>query len=79
MKYLGIPLSTKKLPKSALQPLVDRVADKLSAWKGQLLQRTDCLTLIRTTLPSISVFIVMSIELPQWLIKALVKIMRAFL
>jgi hypothetical protein len=34
IKYLGIPLSSKKLLKSALQALVDWVADKLPAWKG---------------------------------------------
>jgi hypothetical protein len=79
MTYLGIPLSTKKLPKSALQPLVDKVADNLPTWKGQLLQCTGRLTLIRTTLSTIQVFTTISIELAQWLIKALVKIMRAFI
>jgi hypothetical protein len=33
---------------------------------------------MRTTLSTIQVFMTISIELPQWLIKALVKIMRAF-
>jgi hypothetical protein len=28
-KYLGIPLSVTRLPKTALQPLLDRVVDKL--------------------------------------------------
>jgi hypothetical protein len=27
MKYLGIPLTIRKVPKSALQPLVDKVAN----------------------------------------------------
>jgi hypothetical protein len=31
MRYLGIPLSVTKLPRSALQPLVDMVADRLAA------------------------------------------------
>jgi hypothetical protein len=35
--YLGMPLSLKKLPKAALQPLVDKMADKLPTWKGRLL------------------------------------------
>jgi hypothetical protein len=34
---------------------------------------------MRTTLSTIQVFTTISIELAQWLIKALVKIMRAFI
>jgi hypothetical protein len=30
IQYLGMPLSTGKLPKSALQPHADRMADRLS-------------------------------------------------
>jgi hypothetical protein len=37
LKYLGIPLSVRKLPKYALQYLVDKVADKLPVWKGHAL------------------------------------------
>jgi hypothetical protein len=58
---------------------VDKVADKLPMWKGQLLQRTGRLTLIRTTLSAIPVFTTISLELLHWVIKALVKIMQAFL
>jgi hypothetical protein len=36
-RYLGIPVSVTKLPKSAFQPLVDQVADRLPDWKGKLL------------------------------------------
>jgi hypothetical protein len=39
MKYLGIPLLATRLPKSALQPLLDRVADWLPIWKGHFLHR----------------------------------------
>jgi hypothetical protein len=69
MKYLDIPLSTTKLLKCVWQPLVDKVADKLPLWKGQLLQCTGRLTLIRTTLPAIPVFTTISLELPHWVIK----------
>jgi hypothetical protein len=46
MVYLGIPLSTGKMPKSVFQPLVDKMADKLPAWKGRLMHRSGCLALI---------------------------------
>jgi hypothetical protein len=42
VKYLGVPLSTRRLTAVAFQPLVDRLADKLPTWK-----RAGRLTLIR--------------------------------
>jgi hypothetical protein len=32
IKYLGVPLFVAKLPKYALQPVVDCMADRLPAW-----------------------------------------------
>jgi hypothetical protein len=79
MKYLGIPLSLYKLPRLMLQPLVDRVTDRLPTWKGSLMHRSGDLTLIKTTLSAILVYTSIGIRLPPWLIKALQKIMKAFL
>jgi hypothetical protein len=79
MKYLRNPLSIRKLPNSALQSLVDKVTEKLLTWKGQLMQHSGCLTLIKTTLSAILVYMMTNLELLPWSIKALVKIMRAFL
>jgi hypothetical protein len=74
-----MPLSVTKLPKFALQPLVDQVDDKLSAWKGRLTHRSGRLTLIKTTLCVMLIYTSISIRLPGWLLKALWKIMRVFL
>jgi hypothetical protein len=79
IKYLGLPLSTSKLPKSALQPLADRVADKLPAWKGGLLHRSGRLTLIKMTLCTIPIYTSIRISLPGWLLKAIQRIMKVFL
>jgi hypothetical protein len=79
IKYLSIPLSFTKLPKSALQHLVDRVADRLPVWKGWLLHRRGRPVLIKTTLFAILVYTSISIGLPPWMHKALQKIMTAFL
>jgi hypothetical protein len=35
IKYLGLPLSTKRLRKVDFQPQIDKVASKLSAWYGR--------------------------------------------
>lgn len=79
VRYLGIPLSVSRLPKSALQPLVDRVADRLPTWKGQLMNRSGRLALIKSTLTAIPVHIAITIKLQPWVFKALEKIMKAFL
>jgi hypothetical protein len=79
IKYMGLPLLVTKLPRTALQPLADEVADQLPTWKGKLMHRSGRLVLIKTTLSSMSVYTSISIELPLWLLKALTKIMKAFL
>jgi hypothetical protein len=68
-----------KLPRTSLQPLLDRVADKLPAWRGQLMHHSGRLTLIKTTLSTMSIYTFVSLGLPQWLQKALQKVMKAFL
>jgi hypothetical protein len=47
VKYLGVPLSTRRLTAVAFQPLVDRLADKLPTWKASMMPRAGRLTLIR--------------------------------
>jgi hypothetical protein len=64
IRYLGIPLSITKLPKTAWQYLIDSVADKLSSWKGAMIHRSGRLTLIKTTLSAVPVHTAISLELP---------------
>jgi hypothetical protein len=35
-KYLGLPLSLKRLTKAQVQPYIDRIADQLQGWKANL-------------------------------------------
>jgi hypothetical protein len=79
VKYLGLPLSVSKLPKSALQPLVDKVAYYLSSWKGRLLHRSGRLAQNKSTLTAVPIYTSISLGLPKWMHKVLIKIMRAFL
>jgi len=37
-KYLGLPLSLKKLTKDQIQPIIDRIADQLPGWKADLMK-----------------------------------------
>ena len=38
-KYLGLPLSLKKLTKKQVQPIIDRIADQLPGWKADLMTK----------------------------------------
>jgi hypothetical protein len=80
LKYLGVLLAiTKKIPRHALQPFIDKVVDHLSFWKGQLMNHSGRLALIRSTLSAMTTHLAISIGLPPWVLKALEKIMKAFL
>jgi hypothetical protein len=40
--YLGLPLAIRKLRRSDLQPVIDKLASKLSSWKATLLTMEGC-------------------------------------
>jgi hypothetical protein len=63
VKYLGIPLAVSKLPRSTLQPLVDKVVDKLPIWEGNLMNRNGRLELIKSTLSFIPIYTSISMGL----------------
>jgi hypothetical protein len=63
-KYLSTPLSVTKLPRSALQLLVDHVVDRLPVWKGRLLHHSGRLILIKTMLTAIPIHTSISVKLP---------------
>jgi len=54
-KYLGIPLSYKKLRKVDIQPLIDKVSDRLPSWKSKLLSKAGRAVLVKSTLSAIPV------------------------
>jgi hypothetical protein len=45
-KYLGVPLSLKKLDKLHLQTFIDKIANRLPCWKADLLTRAGRLILV---------------------------------
>jgi hypothetical protein len=38
-RYMGLPLSLRKLTKQQIQPIVDKIADQLPSWKAGFLTR----------------------------------------
>jgi len=78
-KYLGLPLSIKKLTRSQLQPIIDRVADQLPGWKADLLNRAGRAILVQHVLTAMLIYVASALDLPPWCLKAIDKIRRNFL
>ncbi|GKA28870.1 hypothetical protein Tco_0715115 [Tanacetum coccineum] len=63
MKYLGVPLITKRLGIKNCKCLVDKVNNRISNWKNKCLSYAGRLQLIASNLESIQVYWCM---LPSW-------------
>jgi hypothetical protein len=79
IRYLGVPLSVTKLPRSAWQTLLDKASDRLPTWKGNLMNMSGHLALIRSTLSVIPIYVSIEMGLPRWVHNAFIKLMKAFL
>ena len=79
IRHLGIPLDVRKIGKSALQPLVDKVAERLPTWKAALLNRAGRVVLIKSTLSAIPTHTALAVNLSPWVIKSIDSLRRGFL
>jgi hypothetical protein len=75
----GDPPLYHKLLKLAFHPLIDKMADRLLAWKGNLMNWSGHLALIKTTLSAISIYTAISLKLQPWVINAMNCNMKGFL
>jgi hypothetical protein len=79
VRYLGLPLSTKAIPKAHLQSLVEKVANKLPAWQGPLMTRSGRLIWVKSVLMAAQIYAMMAEKLPPWVKKEIDAICRKFL
>ena len=63
-KYLGLPLSLKKLTKGQIQPIIDKIADQLPGWKADLMTRAGRKVQVQFVLTAMLVYLVMAIDFP---------------
>jgi hypothetical protein len=77
--YLGLPLHFKKLPRSAIQPMVQRIANRLPGWKQNLLSYSGRELLVKMVLSSMPTQFLKVHKLPAWAIKEVDRFRRSFL
>jgi mannosylglycoprotein endo-beta-mannosidase len=77
--YLGLPLHVRQLSRVQVQPLIDKVANRLPMWKGRFLNRSGRLKLINSVLSSIPTYFLTIFTLKKWAFKKMDKIRRGFL
>jgi hypothetical protein len=58
-------MSIRKLTNFELQPLIDKVSNKLSGWKASLLSKACRLVLVKVVLSSILVYSMLALNLPK--------------
>lgn len=78
VRYLGLPLSTKKIPKAHYQSVVESVACKLPPCHGALMARSGRLVWIKSILRSVPIYAMIVENLPPWARKEIDTICRKF-
>ena len=77
--YLGLPLHTRQLRRVDIQPLIDKIANRLPSWKANYINKAGRLKLVNTVLSSMPVYFMTMFELKKWAIKKIDKLRRGFL
>ncbi|KAM0888503.1 hypothetical protein ACQ4PT_028326 [Festuca glaucescens] len=77
--YLGLPLSLRRLRKEDLQPILDKLANKLAFWKAKLMTRDGRVAYVRMVMAAYVVYQLMVLDVDPWFLQAVDKLRRGFL
>ncbi|XP_056841874.1 uncharacterized protein LOC130495007 [Raphanus sativus] len=79
MRYLGVPLCTKKLNLENCQPLLQQIKQRLSSWSAKALSFAGRLLLIKTVIAGVSTFWCSTFILPKACINKINSLCGVFL
>lgn len=79
VKYLGVPLSSKRLSVSQCQPLVDRLVGKVATWAAKFLSYAGRLLLIKSIPFSMQTFWCQTFIVPKKILNVIESICRRYL
>jgi hypothetical protein len=77
-KYLGLPLSLRRLTNAQVQPYIDRIADQLQGWKANSMTKAGRMVHVQFVLRGMLIYLLMAVEFPTWAVKAIDKIRHGF-
>ena len=77
--YLGLPLSTKKIPRARIQSTIDVIERRLPSCHGPLMARSGRLIWIKSVLSAIPIYTIIADGLPPWALDEINSICRRFL
>lgn len=78
-KYLGVPLSSRKLTIHQCMPLVEKMVTRVKCWTAKLLSYSGRLQLIKSVLFEMKTYWAQVFLLPKKVISMVTKICRVFL
>ncbi|XP_058755784.1 uncharacterized protein LOC131628998 [Vicia villosa] len=78
-KYLGVPLSTRKLTVNQCQPIIDKMLEKIHHWSASLLSYAGRKQLVQSTLMTIAGYWMQAFPLPKTIIQRIETICKNFL
>lgn len=79
IRYLGVPLSTKRLSRACIRPVIEKVAAKLTPWHGKLMNKSGRLIVVKSVASAIPIYTIMANNLPAWAIEEIDSLRRNFL
>jgi hypothetical protein len=75
-KYLGLPLHFKKVRRNDLQPLIEKINNRLAGWKGKLLSKAGRETLVKAVLSAQPIYHLTGFPPQKWLLQTIDKMRR---
>lgn len=78
VRYLGLPLLTKRMTVSDYLPLVEKVRKRMSSWTGRFLSHAGRLQLIKSVITSLANFWMAAFRLPGSCLKDIESLCSAF-
>jgi hypothetical protein len=78
LMYLGLPLSSKALPKQYYQRVVDTIQERLPGFHTSKLSIAGRIVILNSVISAMPVYFMLVFLLPEWVIKAIDRIRRIF-
>ena len=78
IRYLGLPLTDRRLKTKDWQPVVEKVEKRLGGWRGRLLSRGGRLILVKAVLSAISTYFMSAFRMPVGVRRRIESAMRSF-